>query len=186
MSINEIMKKTIDNSGLSEERKQSYIKQLETATSTTEGTSYNKPQEILRGLLSNPVLNTSALNLGFNPSAIMRDTYKPAFSFKSNETRQTQQQQPQQQQVQKQVDNKNIKKAIIITKEQETGIDKSGNPEIIKSSIQIVQQAKPFKKFNDKRVPVNQNQPFKYSDETPLFDEKIVDKQIPFSKKLSR
>jgi hypothetical protein len=184
MSINEIMKKTIDNSGLSEERKQTYLKQLETATTTT-STTYDKPQQILRGLLSNPVLNTSALNLGFNPSAIMRDTYKPAFSFKNNESTQTQQQ-SQQQQVQKPVDNKNIKKAIIITKEQETGIDKNGNPEIIKSSIQIVQPAKPFKNFNDKKVPINQNQPFKYSDETPLLDEKIVDQRIPFSKKLSR
>jgi hypothetical protein len=47
-----------------------------------------------------------------------------------------------------------------------------------------VQKAQRFPKLNDKKIPINNNQPFKVSDETPLLDEKIVNPRIPFSKKL--
>jgi hypothetical protein len=178
----DILRKTIMNSNLSEQNKNTYLEKLNNTTSTTSTTTDNNISSTLRDIISNPVINTTMSNLGFNPSAIMRDTYKPGFSFKSQEI--PQQQQQQQNVPLKPVNKQNIKNAVIITKEQETGIDKTGKQEIIKSSIQVVQKGKKFNELNDKKIPLNQNQPFKYSDETPLLDEKLVDKRIPFSKKL--
>ena len=175
-NIYDIMSKTINGSQLSEQSKQNYLQQL--------GSTTSKPEQMLRGIISNPVINSTMANLGFNPSAIMRDTYKPAFSFKGNEESPTAQQNATST-PEKPVNKQNMKNAVIITREQETAIAKDGNQEIVKSSIQIVQKAKKFNKFNDKKIPVNNNQPFKISDETPLLDEKIVNPRIPFSKKLS-
>ena len=175
MDVYDIMHKTINSSQLSETNKQNYLQQM--------GTTVSKPEQMLRGIISNPVVNSTMANLGFNPSAIMRDTYKPAFSFKKNE--QTPIIQKNNDILEKPVNKQNLKNAIIITKEQETAIDQKGNPEIVASSINIVQKAKQFNKFNDKKIPINNNQPFKYSEQTPLLDEKIVNPHIPFSKKLS-
>jgi hypothetical protein len=177
-NLYDIMHNTIINTPLNPQNKQNYLQQLQTAATNT------KPQEILRGIISNPIINSNMPNLGFNPSAIMRDTYKPAFSFKKNDDTQEQQSQNQSQ-IPKPVNKQNIKNAVIITKEQETGIGKEGDPEIISSSIRIVQKAKKFNKLNDQKIPINNNQPFKFSDQTPLLDEKIVNPRIPFSKKLS-
>lgn len=174
----DILRKTISNSNLSDANKETYLKQLNKSTETETNTS-----STARSIISNPVINTTMANLGFNPSAIMRDTYKPGFSFKSDGPIVSQSQtQPV---IEKPVNKKNQKNAVIITKEQKTGINDKGKPEIIASSIQIVQKAKKYNNINDKKVPIDQNQAYKYSDETPLLDEKIVNPTIPFSKKLS-
>jgi hypothetical protein len=178
----DILRNSIINSGLSEQNKETYLKQLNTTSETTTTTPSSTISPIVRNIVSNPVVNTTIANLGFNPSAIMRDTYKPGFSFKST-TEETTAQQPTTQMA-KQVNKQNLKNAVIITKEQETGINEFGKPEIIKSSIQIVQKGKKFNKVNDQRIPLNQQQPFKYSDETPLLDEKLVNQRFPFSKKI--
>jgi hypothetical protein len=177
----DILRNTINSSNLSQANKDAYLSKLNATATNNPSISSN-----VRNIVSNPVINTTMANLGFNPSAIMRDTYKPGFSFKSTPTvTQQQQQQPANNQPLKPVNKQNIKNAVIITKEQETGINEQGKPEIIKSSIQIVQKAKQFKKVNDQRVPLERMQPFKFSDETPLLDEKIVNPRIPFSKKLA-
>jgi len=169
----DILRKTISNSNLSESNKQTYLNQLNSSTETSTA----------RNIISNPVINTTMANLGFNPNSIMRDTYKPGFSFKSSNTTPTTQQ--QQAVIQKPVNKNNIRNAVIITKEQKTGINDKGKPEIIASSIQVVQKAVKYNNLNDKKVPIDQNQAYKFSDETPLLDEKIVNPVIPFSKKLS-
>lgn len=179
----DILRNSIINSGLNQENKENYLKQLNTSISTTNTTNTtNTTSPIVRNIISNSVINTSMANLGFNPNAIMRDTYKPGFSFNNVSSESINKDTAPIKQVNKQ----NLKNAVIITKEQEIGINKYGKQEIIKSSIQIVQKANKFNKFNDKQIPLNQQQPFKFSDETPLLDEKLVNKNIPFSKKIKK
>lgn len=170
----DILRKTIEKSNLSQASKDTYLGKIDASNDAS----------TLRNIISNPVVNTTMANLGFNPSSIMRETYKPRYSFKTSDNSIQQPQQPINQPM-KPVNKQNIKNAVIITKEQETGINEEGKPEIIKSSIQIVQKAKQFNKVNDQRIPLERMQPFKFSDDTPLLDEKIVNPRIPFSKKLS-
>ena len=175
----DVLRNTIINSQLNQSQKETYLKQLDTTTNTTTNIDTTP---IIRNIIADPIINSTMANIGFNPNSIMRDTYNPGFSFKK----------PIQEnnyssvniQGQKPVDKQNIKNAVIITKEQATGPNNYGQPEIIKSSIQIVRKANKFNKFNDKKIPLNQQQAFIYSDETPLLDEKLVNRRIPFSKKI--
>jgi hypothetical protein len=171
----DILRNTINNSNLSDENKQTYLNKINTTTTTNSAST-------VRNIISNPVINTTMANLGFNPSSIMMDTYKPAFSFKAKEN--TQQETQIDNTPPKLVNKQNIKNAFIITKEQEIGINKKGKQEIIHSSINIVKKAEKYKKYNEKQIPINQNQPFKFSDETILLNEKLGNAKIPFSKKL--
>ena len=169
----DILKNTILNSTLDNQSKQDYINKLNQSISEND-------ISIVRNIISTPIINTTIANLGFNPTSIMRDTYKPGFSFKSSSNTSSNSLSNT-----KPVTDNNIKNAVIVTKEQETGIDNNGNPEIIKSSIQIVKKSNKFNKLNNKDVAISQNQPFQFSDETQLLNEKLIDDNtIPFSKKL--
>jgi hypothetical protein len=184
MNTYDMLRKTIANSGLTEQSKSTYLNQLQNSMSNTTTTTTSPISPVVRNIISNPVVNSTMSNLGFNPSAIMRDTYKPGFSFKTTTEPSTQQQTAVQ--LAKPVNKQNLKRAVIIIKEQQVGQDVKGRPEIIKSSIQVVNKAKKYAKLDDHYIPLNQNQAYKVSDETPLLDEKIVDKRIPFSPKLSK
>jgi hypothetical protein len=168
ISIYDILKKTILSSQLNEKTKQTFMDQLIESVSKNDASG-------IRKIISNPVINGGIGILEYNPTAIMRDTYIPGISFKSQNTDTDNNNNKNNNGPKKPVTDKNIKNAVIITKEQETGIGKSGNQEIIKSSIQIVQMADKFNSTNSTNVPINQNQSYKYSDETPLNNEILVD-----------
>jgi len=139
----------------------------------------------IRNIISTPSVAKTLSNNGINTDFIMKETYKPRFSFKASEqtTANTSSQQFQPPPVNK-LNKQNIKDAVIITKQQEVGTDAKGKREIIQSSIQVVKPDKVYVKKNEKGIPVNQNQSFKYSDNLPLLKQKLVNKNIPFSKKL--
>lgn len=178
-SVYDILRKGIANSGLSKESKTTYLNKIENLNN-----NQNK-DKVIRDVISNPLVNTTLVNIGFNPSNIMYDTYrKPIISFKSNnnnikdENNNKKNSNP--------INKKDIDDASIITKEQVVGIGKNGKPEIIKSSKQIVKIKEKYTTLDENNIPLNQKQSYLYSDEEILLDEKIVDKKIPFSKKLKK